>query len=53
MDFLGIKVYTEQKMYQYRKWLNTSRGTYTNRDLVSDWGHLITTIVLLALVVFK
>lgn len=53
MDLLGIKVYTEQKVYQYRKWLNKNRGPYTNRDLVSDWGHLIVTLVLLALVALK
>lgn len=53
MDLLGLKAYAEQKRYQYTKWLNKNRGPYTNRDLVSDWCHLVVTLILLALVIFK
>lgn len=32
MDFF----YLEQKLYQYKKWLQEVRGDYTNKDMIVD-----------------
>jgi hypothetical protein len=37
MDLFWVKLYIEQRVSQYRKWLKVKQHDYTNRDMVIDY----------------
>jgi hypothetical protein len=41
MDFFGTRLYFEQTLHSYKKWLDTEQKQYTNRDMVIDTLHWV------------
>lgn len=48
MDMLGIKVYFEQRYFQFKQWCAKERSPYTNRDLLVDQLQIVVIVALLA-----